>query len=256
MFIDTHAHLYFDQFDNDREKVIQRAIQNKVSAIITIGTDKENSAESIKIAEKFAIVYAAVGIHPNDCKDHDLAILDDIKRMTKLNKVVAIGEIGLDYYHSISAKEKQHTFFREQLKLASELHLPVVVHNRDAHEDVYRILVEEKSFKTGAVLHSFSGNVDFLESVISHNFYVSFTGVVTFKNANYYRLIDRVPVEQLLLETDSPFLAPVPFRGKRNEPAYIKFSADKIAQIKGITTEELARITTENAKNLFQLNLK
>jgi TatD DNase family protein len=256
MFIDTHSHLYFEQFNDDREKVVQRAIQNKVSAIITIGTDIGNSAESIKIADKFAIVYASVGIHPNDCQALNITVLDDIKEMAASQKVVAIGEIGLDYYHSISEKEKQHMFFREQLRLAKELHLPVIIHNRDAHEDVYKILVEEKASTTGAVMHSFSGSTNFLESVLAQNIYISFTGVVTFKNANYYRLIDKVPVEQLLLETDSPFLAPVPFRGKRNEPAYIKFSAEKIAQVKSIPIEKLARITTENAKSLFQLNLK
>jgi len=256
MFIDTHAHLYFDQFNDDREKVVQRAIQNKVSAIITIGTDVDNSKASIKLAEKFAIVYAAVGIHPNDCQNFDLSVLDKIRDLAASNKVVAIGEIGLDYYHSTSEKEKQHVFFREQLRLAMELHLPVIIHNRDAHDDVYKIMVEEKAFNTGAVMHSFSGNFDFLESVLAQNIYISFTGVVTFKNANYYRLIDRAPVEQLLLETDSPFLAPVPFRGKRNEPAYVKYSAEKIAQVKGLSTEQLAHMTSENAKNLFQLNLK
>ncbi len=196
MFIDTHAHLYFDQYDEDREKVVQRAIKNQVSAIISIGTDAGNSEACIKLADKFAIVYAAVGIHPNDCGKYELTVLDEIKKLASAPKVVAIGEIGLDYYHSVSDKEKQQVFFREQLRLAQELHLPVIIHNRDAHEDVLKILIEEKGFKTGAVMHSFSGDVAFMESVLAHHVYISFTGVVTFKNANYFRLIDRMPAAQ------------------------------------------------------------
>lgn len=256
MFIDTHTHLYFEQFDEDREKVVQRAIQSKVSAIICIGTDADNSETSVKMAARFAIVYAAVGIHPNDCRQYDLTVLDRIRKLAAEQKVVAIGEIGLDYYHTRSEKEQQQAFFREQLRLAKELHLPVVIHNRDAHEDVYRILVEEQAFKTGVVMHSFTGTVGFLESVLAQNAYVSFTGVVTFRNASYYRLIDRVPAGQLLLETDSPFLAPVPFRGKRNEPSYIRFSAEKIAQLKGLPVADLAEITSENAQALFNLKQK
>jgi TatD DNase family protein len=248
--------LDFEQFDEDREKVVQRAIQNNVSAIITIGTNPASSHASVKLAEKFAIVHAAVGIHPNDCQGLDLSVLDEIRRLAVENRAVAIGEIGLDYYHSVSEKEKQQVFFREQLRLARDLHLPVIVHNRDAHEDAFRILREEKASNTGVVLHSFSGTVDFLDTVLAQNIYVSFTGVVTFKNANYFRLIDRVPVDQLLLETDSPFLAPVPFRGKRNEPGYVRYSAEKIAQVKGLPAEELGQRTTDNAVSLFQLKLK
>ena len=255
MFIDTHCHLDYQSFDEDREKVIQRAIQNKVDALITIGTNIETSKLSIKLAEKFATVYAAVGIHPNDCKDITESDLELIETLSKENKVVAIGEIGLDYYRTYAEKGQQQKIFRSQLNLARKCKLPVIIHNREAFEDLFDILVEEKSSEIKGVLHSFSGSVDFLESILPYNFYFSFTGSVTFKNSNYDDVIEKVPVENILLETDSPFLAPVPFRGKRNEPAYIKYTAEKIAQIKGMNLVELADISSQNAKDLFNIEI-
>jgi TatD DNase family protein len=256
MFVDTHTHLQFESYDEDRELVIQRAIKNDVDALITIGTDIKSSGDALFLAQKFAVVYASVGIHPNDCLNTSKADLDEVEKMVQTDKAIAIGEIGLDYYRQYTLKEKQQDVLRKQVRLARKLGLPIIIHNRDAHEDIYKILKDEKAEEIGGVFHSFSGDLKFLESILALNYHVSFTGPVTFKNTNYNKLIETVPVEQLLLETDSPFLAPVPFRGKRNEPSYIRYIAEKIAQVKGITVENLAEITSDNAKNLFHLNDK
>lgn len=253
MYIDTHSHIHFEQFDDDRELVLQRAIKNKVNAIIDVGTDVETSHQAILLAEKYAIVHAAAGIHPNDAAKADDSSLDKIEEFSGHEKVIAIGEIGLDYYRMYVPKDIQQEVFRKQIKLAKKLHLPIIVHNRDAHEDLLKILKEEKAGSSGVVLHSFTGSDEFLEAALDENFYISFTGVITFKNTNYIHLIDRIPLKQLLLETDSPFLTPAPFRGKRNEPSYVKYTAEKISKIKGVPLDELAAITSDNAVNLFGL---
>jgi TatD DNase family protein len=208
------------------------------------------------LAKKFAIVFASVGIHPNDCAKTTDADLDQVIQMAKTEKAIAIGEIGLDYYRQHTSKEKQQEILRKQIQIARDLGLPIIIHNRDAHDDIYNVLKEEKAEEISGVFHSFFGKIEFLKSILDLNYHVSFTGPVTFKNANYNKLVECVPLEQLLLETDSPFLAPVPFRGKRNEPSYVRYIAEKIAQVKGISMEKLAEITTENAKNLFRLNGK
>ena len=255
MFIDTHCHLDFENYNDDRETVVQRSIKNKIEAIITIGTNEQTSLKSIELAEKFATVFAAVGIHPNDAVNINKKSVLNIIEMSSNPNVVAIGEIGLDYYRDYTPAEIQKELFKTQLKIARDKALPVIIHNRQAHSDVYDILVEEKSTDLKGVLHSFDGDMHFLDSVLAFNFYVSFTGVVTFKNANYDDLIKHIPLENLLLETDSPFLTPVPFRGKRNEPSYVTYIAEKIANIKEISIEELAKITTENARQLFNLKI-
>ena len=254
MYIDTHAHLQFESFDPDCEQVVQRAIKNRLDAIITIGTDLKSSEKALATAKKFAIVHAAVGIHPNDAME---ATVDDylkIEKMAQSEKVVALGEVGLDYYRLSTTKEQQEDALRTQIGIARRLGLPLIIHNREAHSDILTVLNEEKADEVSGVFHSFSGDIAFLDAVLKKNYFVSFTGPITFKNVNYNKLIERVPLAQLLLETDSPFLAPVPFRGKRNEPAYIKYIAEKIAQIKGLTLDKIARATSENAKNLFRLN--
>ena len=256
MFIDTHTHLQFESYDEDREKVIQRAIKNDIDAMITIGTDLKSSGHALDLAKKFAVVFASVGIHPNDCMNTTNADLDEVEKMAQFDKSIAIGEIGLDYYRQNAPKEKQQEILRKQVQLARKLGLPMIIHNRDAYEDIYRVLKEEKAEEISGVFHSFSGDIQFLEAILALNYHVSFTGPITFKNTNYNKLIDCVPLEQLLLETDSPFLAPVPFRGKRNEPSYVRYIAEKIAQVKGTTIEKLAAITSDNAKNLFHLSDK
>ncbi len=252
LFVDTHAHLDFDLYDEDREIVIQRAIKNGIAAILTIGVDVESSKRAVDLAEKYATVFAAVGIHPTECGDIPDRDFDLIEELAQHPKVVAIGEIGLDYYHMRAPKEVQKNAFLYQIHLAQRLDLPVVVHNREAHADVLEILTDKKLSDLSGVLHSFSGDEKFLEEVLETNFFISFTGNITFKNSKVEDLVKNVPVERLLLETDSPFLTPVPLRGKRNEPAFIVHTAQKIAEIKEMEVEDLGHITTENAKHLFK----
>ncbi len=255
MFIDTHTHLDFDSYNEDREIVIQRAIENDISAIITIGTNIESSIESVNLSGKYAAVFAAVGIHPSDCLE---ATEQDYKHLEELahnEKVVAIGEIGLDYYRMYAPKEVQIESFRRQIRLAKKLNMPLIVHNREAHEDVLKIIEEEDAGAVGGVFHSFTGDDKFLERILLNNFYISFTGNITFKKSEAEPLIRHTPAERLLLETDSPFLTPTPLRGKRNEPAFLIHTATKIAEIKNLSNEELGSITSGNAKTLFGLNI-
>jgi len=255
MFIDTHAHLDFDSFNEDREIVIQRAIENDISAIITIGTNIESSVESVNLSGKYAALFAAVGIHPSDCLDATEQDYLLIEELAQNEKVIAIGEIGLDYYRMYAPKEVQIEAFRKQIRLAKKLKMPLIIHNREAHEDVLRIIEEEDAGAVGGVFHSFTGSDDFLEKILLNNFYISFTGNITFKKNDAGPLIRNTPTERLLLETDSPFLTPTPLRGKRNEPAFLVHTAHKIAEIKDISNEKLGEITSNNAKSLFGLNI-
>ncbi|MBD3226458.1 MAG: YchF/TatD family DNA exonuclease [Caldithrix sp.] len=255
MYIDTHCHLDFKNYDEDREIVIQRAIKSDIQAIITIGTNIETSKMAIKLAENYASVFAAVGIHPTDCLQTTDEHLETIEELSKHEKVVAIGEVGLDYYHMKATKEKQQSIFRKQIDLAVRQNLPLIIHNRDSHDDIYDIITTSSSSKVGGVMHSFSGDMDFLEKILLTNLHVSFTGNITFKKSNNTPLVERSPIQQLLLETDSPFLTPTPLRGKRNEPAFLVHTAKKIAEIKNLDVNEVGYVTTENAKKLFRLNV-
>lgn len=255
MFVDTHTHLDFDAFNEDREKVIQRAIENQVLAIITIGIDIETSKQAILLADKYASIFASVGIHPSDCATAKDSDYDLVKELAGHEKVLAIGEIGLDYYHMHADKDVQQNAFKKQIKIAKELDLPMIIHNRDSHEDMLKILKNENVGAIGGVMHSFSGDLPFLKKVIAMNLHVSFTGNITFKKSTSDELVNQVPLESLLLETDSPFLTPVPLRGKRNEPAFVVHTAKKIAELKEIDLEILAKVSTENAKSLFRLDI-
>ena len=255
MLIDTHSHLYFDSFDEDRELVIQRAIENGLAAIITIGTDVETSKQAVVLAEKYASVFAAVGIHPTDCADVNNDDFETIRTLAQHEKVIAIGEVGLDYYHMRAKKEVQIETFNRQIKMALELKLPLIIHNRESHEDMYKVLAASEASEIGGVLHSFSGDENFLNRILELDLHISFTGNITFKKSDADELVNNTPLERLLLETDSPFLTPVPLRGKRNEPAFVVYTANKIAKIKGLSLEEVAKVTSENAVSLFNLNI-
>lgn len=255
MFVDTHAHLDFDRFDEDRDAVIQRAIENKLSAIITIGTNLTTSQQAVKLAENYAALYAAVGIHPSDCAEAAAGDYKEIEALAKHEKVIAIGEIGLDYYRMYTDKETQKAAFKQQIEIARRVNLPIIVHTRDSQQDALDMMLSEKADEVSGVLHSFSGSEEMLEQVLKTNFYISYTGGVTFKNSTTDALVEKTPVERLLLETDSPFITPAPYRGKRNEPAYVVHTAKKIAEIKGLKLEELAEITTQNARQLFGLTI-
>ncbi len=248
--IDTHCHLDMPQFDGDREEVIARAKEAGFEALITVGSDLQGTLKAVKLSTQYDFIYASVGIHPHDAKDFSQQIYEDLKEMAKNNKVVAIGETGLDYHYDHSPRDIQRDVFRKHLAIAKETGLPVIVHSREAGEDTMSILGE--SGISSGVLHCFSGNAQMADEAMSMGFSISIAGPVTFKKSSGLREIVRmVPDDYLLIETDAPYLSPEPFRGKRNEPYYLSHTAAYIAELRGISIDDVARITTLNAKRLF-----
>ena len=252
--IDTHCHLDMDSYRDDLEAVLDRATQAGISSAITIGIDLESSRRAIAIAEQHPSVYATVGIHPHDAQQATEKQLEKLTELATHEKVVGYGEIGLDYAKLYAPKERQIAIFQQQVMLAKELELPVIIHDRDAHEDTLAILLQHAPYPRGGILHCFSGDLDFAQKIIELGFYISIPGIVTFKNARSLREVaTKIPLETMLLETDGPFLAPVPFRGKRNEPAYLRHTAEKVAELRQISLPELASVTSANARNIFSL---
>jgi TatD DNase family protein len=252
MLIDTHAHLEMREFNDDRDEVIRRAKDAGVEYIVTIGTTVESSRDAVLLADKYDFIYAAVGIHPHETKDILHPAYEVIRHFAKHKKVVAYGEVGLDYYYEHSQRSVQQRRFRDMLREARELGLPVIVHDRDAHEDTLRILSEEWDPALGGVMHCFSGDIDFARRVMDLGFYLSIAGPVTFPKAQALRdTVKAIPIERLLVETDAPYLAPQAFRGKRNEPACVRHAAEEIAKVKGLSFDDVARITSFNAMQLF-----
>ena len=253
--IDTHAHLEMPEFSRDREVVIQKAHDNGISTIISVGIETQSSREAIRLAEKFHFVYATVGFHPHNVKDIDSSTYAILRDLAQHEKVCALGEIGLDFYRNLSPRDVQIKRFRELIGLAREVKLPVVVHDRNAHSETIAILREEKAFEVGGVIHCFSGDNAMASECLDVGFHISIPGTVTFSNASaLQRIVKSLPLERILVETDAPFLTPVPFRGKRNEPSYVKYVAEKIAEIKKLDFEDVAAVTSENARTLFQLS--
>lgn len=257
MFIDTHVHLNADQYDDDLEEVIDRALENNVTKMIVIGFDRKTIERAMALIEKYDFIYAVIGWHPVDavdCTDEDL---DWIEELSAHPKVVGIGETGLDYHWDKSPKGVQQEVFRKQIRLAKKLELPIIIHNRDATGDVLNILKEENAAEVGGIMHCFGGSVETAQESIDMNFMISLGGPVTFKNAKKPKEVAaEIPLEHLLIETDAPYLAPHPYRGKRNEPSYVPLVAEEIARLKGITVEEVAKATTQNAEMFFKLNDK
>jgi TatD DNase family protein len=254
MLTDSHAHLNAPQFDQDRQEVINRALENGISRIINVGFNRETIPSSIALAEQYDFIYSTVGWHPQDAKDMKNEDLEWIEQLCSHPKVVAIGEIGLDYHWDTSPKDVQDRVFREQIRLARKLNMPIVIHNRDAHHDIVQVLREEKAADVGGVMHCYSGSWETAKLCLDMNFHISFGGPVTFKNARQPKeVLEKVPLDRLLIETDAPYLTPHPFRGKRNESSHVKIVAETAAQIKGLTLEELAFATTQNAITLFGL---
>ncbi|UFJ40529.1 TatD family hydrolase [Brevibacillus humidisoli] len=254
MLIDTHAHLNAQEFDEDREAVITRAQENGVSTIVNIGFNRETIPTCLELAERYPSIYAVIGWHPQDAKDMTDADLEWIAGLTKHPKVVGMGEMGLDYHWDTSPRDVQAEVFRKQIRLARQLNLPIVIHNRDAHQDVIQILREEKAGEVGGIMHCFSGSWETAQQALEMNFYISFGGPLTFKNAKKPKEVAaQVPLDRLLIETDCPYLTPHPYRGKRNESGYVRYVAEEMAKIRGLSYEEMARITTENARNVFRL---
>ena len=252
MLIDTHAHLEMREFNDDREDVIKRAREAGVEYIITIGTTVESSRDAVLLAEKYDFVYAAIGIHPHEVKDILHPAYEMLRHLAKHKKVVAYGEIGLDYHYEHSPRADQKRKLRDMLREARQLDLPVIIHDREAHEDTLQILSEEWSPDLGGVMHCFSGDLAMANKLIEMGFSLSIAGPVTFPKAEALReVVRQIPIEHLLVETDSPYLAPQPVRGKRNEPAFVRHTAEAIAKIKGLSYDDVARITGFNAMQLF-----
>ena len=252
MYFDTHAHYDDEKFDLDRDEAIRRAYSEGVLYIVNIGANIESSKKSVELADKYDFMYAAVGVHPEEVgllPDNYIDVLEDLVNNNR-DKVVAIGEIGLDYYCSCVPKELQKKFFIEQVDLAKRVDLPIVIHSRDAHKDTLDIIKNENI--TRGILHCFSGSQEMADEVLKRGLYIAIGGVVTFKNAKkIVEVIKNVPIDRLLIETDLPYLAPEPLRGKRNESGNLKYIVEKISEIKDMLPEDVARITMENAKKLY-----
>lgn len=252
MLIDTHCHLDFKDFDHDRKEVISRLREEGITSIINVGSSLKGTKDSIELAERNEVIFAAAGIHPHEAdniKDSDLELFKD---SFNSKKVVAVGEIGLDYYKNISSKDNQKKLFIRLLQEAKKRDLPIIIHNRDAHKDIMMILKDVMGGSIKGVMHCFSGDERLLEECLGLGLFISFTCNLTFKNASRLREIAKIaPIDKLLLETDAPFLAPQAFRGRRNEPSYVKYLAEELSRIKGLELEEVAKITSSNAKKLF-----
>ncbi|MCX7981777.1 MAG: TatD family hydrolase [Syntrophales bacterium] len=253
MYIDTHAHLEMEDYETDRDEVIKRAKEEGIQAIITVGTNLVDCIKAVELTRTYRSVYAAVGIHPHEAKSADQNALDQLRKLAKNEKVVAWGEIGLDFYHRHSPPKVQMEKFIEQLGLAQELNLPVIIHSREAHEKVKEVLLSWTGVKRG-VIHCFSGDRNLARKLLDQGYFISVAGPVTFKNAHRLKEIVRyLPLDRLMIETDAPFLSPHPFRGERNEPARVRLVAAEIAALKGMTIEEVGHITAANARFLFGL---
>jgi len=249
--IDSHTHLDFPQFDTDRGAVIARAREAGLAAILNVGADLPSSRAAVALAEQYDFIYAAVGVHPHDARTVTPAVLDELRALARHPKVVAVGEIGLDYYRDLSPRPVQRQVFADQLALATELALPVVIHSREAYDDVLAAL---RGWKGAGVIHSYSAGLERLEEVLALGFFASISGPVTFRRAHRLRAVAAaVPLERLLVETDCPYLTPVPYRGRRNEPAYVRYVAEAVARARGISDEALARATADNARRLFDI---
>ena len=252
--IDSHSHLYFDWYDEDREEVYRRMLNAGVKATVSVGIDPESCRKVEKQIREKSFIFGAFGIHPTESEGIGQGDIAELGKMFGENpKSVAVGEVGLDYYHKNVSPKIQQEMFREMIRLAGRVKKPLIIHNREADEDCYRIIVEEKAREVRGVFHCFAGDVEMARRVLDEGFYISFTGNVTFKNFKQSDVVAFVPPDRLLLETDSPFLTPVPYRGKRNEPAYLPYVAEKIAEIKGMEKEILIEQTDKNVAELFSL---
>lgn len=246
---DTHAHYDDDAFDLDRDTLLPSLKSKGIGYVIDCGCDVASSEKAIELSEKYDFIYAAVGIHPHEAEDAKDGDLEIIKRLTEHEKVVAIGEIGLDYHYDFSPRELQKEYFEKQIILANELDMPIIVHDREAHEDTMQLL---RKYKPKGVLHCFSGSVETAKEIISLGMYIGLGGAVTFKNAKKpIEVAEYLPLDRLLLETDAPYMSPVPYRGKRNDSSLIPYTALKIAEAKGMETQAVVDAACENAKRLF-----
>jgi TatD DNase family protein len=254
MLIDSHAHLEMKDFNKDRAQVIERALKAGITHIITIGTDLPSSVKALHLANEYDFIFSSIGYHPHNAKNLDPGALKELSGMAGESKIVAWGEIGLDYYRNLSPSEKQIEAFEQQLDLAIHFNLPVIIHSREADKELLEILKKRGDNKYRGVIHCFSGNYDLAMTFVQMGFYISIPGIVTYKNAfKVQDVASRLPLDRMLLETDAPFLTPVPKRGKRNEPLFVTYTAKEIANLRKTDFEEVARRTSENTKRLFRL---
>ena len=246
--IDTHCHIYYDKYDNDFEEVIDRAKENHISKIICVGVDIDSSIQSLELAEKYDMIYATAGYHPHESKDTFTSYLKELENILSHDKVIALGEIGLDFHYNHSDKKTQIKVFKEQLELAKSLEAPAIVHCRNSDLDLINCLEETKS--NNGVVHCFASDLAFANKLFEIGFYISFTGLVTFSK-ELENVVREVPLDKFMIETDSPYLTPAPFRGKRNEPSMVKYVADSIAKIKNVDFNIIAEHTTKTATKFF-----
>ncbi|MHC1749182.1 MAG: TatD family hydrolase [Cellulosilyticaceae bacterium] len=250
MYFDSHAHYDDEKFDLDRVELLDSLKEKGVSYVVNAAADMSSAETSIKLAQAYNFIYAAVGVHPHDAENMKDSDLITLKEMSEHKKVVAIGEIGLDYYYDFSPKEAQRKWFIEQLKLAKQLDLPVIIHSRDACQETFEI-IRESGVKNG-VIHCFSGSKEMAQEYVKRGFYIGIGGSLTFKNAKKtVEVVETISLDNIVIETDAPYLTPVPHRGKRNDSSYLSYVVEKIAEIKNMSAEDVARITMKNAKDLF-----
>jgi TatD DNase family protein len=254
ILIDSHAHLDMKKFDTDRDQVVSRALSAGVRQIITIGTDTKSSMKAVALTERYPCVFATAGIHPHNADRADYHDLKRIALLAKREKAVAIGEIGLDFYRNLSSRKKQRDLFHQQLDIALSLDLPVVIHDREAHEEVLETLSSFKRNGSKGVIHCFSGDYGLAKTFMEMGYYISIPGIITLKNARQMQdVAAKIPLKKMLLETDAPFLTPLPHRGQRNEPSFVIHTARKVAELRGIPFEEVAQRTSNNTCQLFNL---
>jgi TatD DNase family protein len=251
MLTDTHCHLFYKELKNDLDAIISRAIDMKVTRFICVGTNIEDSKECLSISENNDNIFASVGVHPHDAQNVLEGYIDEIYELMEYESMVAIGEMGLDYFRNISEPLIQEKVFREQVKVAQDLNRPIIFHNREADSDIIKVLSDYPDVI--GVAHCFSSNLDTANALLEMGYYISFSGNLTFKNSHLPEIAKEIPLERLLVETDSPYLSPEPHRGKKNEPSRVRFVAEKLAEIKKISFEDIAKHTHENASELFQL---
>jgi len=251
--IDTHCHLDFDVYNNRRDEIVAEANAAGVHTIINIGVDRNSSVHSVELADAYDSVYAAVGVHPHDAKTLNDEVAQELRELAHRKRVVAIGEIGLDFYRDLSRRDLQRKAFRRQLELAAELKLPIVVHTRQSFRETVDIVREHASGLAGGVFHCFPGSVEDANEVIALGFVISVGGVITFKDAKMARVAAEVPLDKIILETDAPFLTPAPYRGKENRPAYVKYVYQKLAELRKTDIEEVEKIVDRTAQKLFGL---
>jgi TatD DNase family protein len=255
MLIDSHAHLDMKQFDSDRNEVIDRAVSNDVRYIISVGIDMKSSRNALNLTTHYPSIFSTAGIHPHNADNANNNDLEEIALMAQHDKIIAIGEIGLDFFRNRSTRQNQIEIFTQQIAVAISLDLPVVIHDREAHTETVNILSSFKQNEQRGMIHCFSGGYKLAKTFIDMGYYISIPGTVTYNNASQIQdVVKRIPLNRLLLETDAPFLSPTPYRGKRNEPSYIVNTAQKIANLRGISFEEVSYQTSKNVCELFNLS--